>query len=97
MFHGFQSGWAALHYASKAGHLHVVKMLADGGASTVLETKDNKTPICYAASANHTKVLTYLMHQHHDTVGLMEDQKVITIGVVCAASWHDYKLCNLCN
>ena len=65
-----------MHYASKAGHLEVVKLLADAGASTILESNDHRTAICYAASANHTHVLSYLLRKDHDTYVLMEDKKV---------------------
>jgi len=68
-----------MHYAAKAGHLNVVKLLCDGGASTLLETKDSKTPICYAATHSHTDVLSFLMRKAHDTATLMDDKKVNAI------------------
>ena len=83
-----QSGWAAIHYAAKAGHQEVVKLLCDGGASTVIDTDDNKTPICYAAAAGHTEVLSYLMRKSHDTLSLMDDKKVVISATICFP--HDY-------
>lgn len=71
-----QNGWTALHYASKAGHLRVVKLLCDTGASTLLETKDSKTAMGYAAAASHTDVLSYLTNRKHNSRMLMDDKKV---------------------
>lgn len=65
-----------MHFASKAGHLAVVKLLIEGGANPKYETKDGKVPICYAAAACHAQVLSYLVKQDHDTHHLMEDKKV---------------------
>lgn len=71
-----QNGWTPCHFAAKAGHLPVVKLLVEGGANPKYETKDGKVPICFAASANHPDVLSYLMKKDHDSHSLMEDNKV---------------------
>lgn len=57
----------------------MVTLLCDSGASTLIETKDGKTPICYAAAASHTEVLSFLMRKKHDTHNLMDDKKVFII------------------
>ena len=71
-----QNGWTALHHAAKAGHLDVVTLLVEAGASPNHETKEDKVAICYAASANHAEVLSYLMKKDHDTQHLMDNDKV---------------------
>ena len=80
-----QNGWTALHFAAKAGHLKVVMTLTEGGASPKYETKDGKVPLCFAAAANHSDVLTYLLKKEHETHTLMEDKKV-TINYTVAQS-----------
>ena len=74
-----QNGWTSLHFAAKAGYLHVVKYLVESGASTKHETKDGKVPICFAASFSHFDVLSYLMQRDHSTQRLMEDKKVDSV------------------
>ena len=74
-----QNGWTSLHFAAKAGYLHVVKYLVESGASTKHETKDGKVPICFAASFSHFDVLSYLMQRDHSTQRLLEDKKVYSV------------------
>ena len=71
-----QHGWTPLHFAAKAGHLDVVKLLVESGACTKHETIDNKMPISLAASAGHTDVLSYLLRQDRNTHLLLDDSKV---------------------
>ena len=68
-----------MHYAAKAGHLAVVKLLCDTGANPSFETKDGKVPVCFAAGANHEEVVSYLLQKEHNTYNLMEDRKVKNI------------------
>ena len=49
-----KNGWTPLHWAAKAGHLPVVRLLVESGAGPKHETVDNKMPISLAASASHT-------------------------------------------
>ena len=72
----FQNGWSALHFAAKAGYLAVVKLLVETGASPLLETTDGKVAITFAAAANHSDVLSFLMKKDHSTQALMDDKKV---------------------
>lgn len=65
-----------MHFAAKAGHLPVVKLLTEGGANPKHETKDGRIPICFAAAASHAEVISYLMLRDHDSHVLMEDKKV---------------------
>jgi len=71
-----QNGWTPLHFAAKAGHLDVVKLLVESGACPKHETIDNKMPLSLAASAGHTDVLSYLLRQDRDTHVLLDDTKV---------------------
>ena len=71
-----QNGWTALHLSAKAGYLNVVKLLIETGGNPKLETKDGKVPICFAASATHSNVLSFLMKKDHSTHQLMDDKKV---------------------
>jgi len=75
----FQNGWTPLHFAAKAGHLDVVKLLVESGACPKHETIDNKMPISLAASAGHTDVLSYLLRQDRNTHLLLDDTKVSRI------------------
>lgn len=48
-----QNGWTGMHYATKAGHLDVVKLFVNSSADAQAETKDGKVPLCFAAANNH--------------------------------------------
>lgn len=37
-----QSGWTGMHYATKAGHLAVVKLFMKSSADALAETKEGK-------------------------------------------------------
>ena len=76
MLDRFQNGWTPLHFAAKAGHMDVVKLLVESGACPKHETIDNKMPISLAASAGHTDVLSYLLRQDRNTNLLLDDTKV---------------------
>jgi len=76
LVHWLQNGWTPLHFAAKAGHLDVVKLLVESGACPKHETIDNKMPISLAASAGHTDVLSYLLRQDRNTTLLLDDTKV---------------------
>jgi len=62
--------------ASRSGHLDVVRLLIEAGASPRHETMDFKVPISLAAEGNHTEVLSYLLTKDHDAHQLMDDSKV---------------------
>ena len=72
----FQGGFTPLHFASRAGHLEVVCLLVESGASPAHETKDGKVPLNFAAANNHADVLSFLLKKEHDTHRLMDDKKV---------------------
>lgn len=66
-----------LHCAAKAGHLDVVRLLCESGASPKNETNYGCAPIWFAASEGHNNVFKYLMHKEHDTYALMEDKRFV--------------------
>ena len=72
-----QNGWTPLHCSAKAGHLQVVTQLVEAGAGTGHETKDGKVALCFAASSNHSDVISYLLSKEHSTQSLMDDKKVL--------------------
>jgi ankyrin repeat protein len=45
-----------MHFATKAGHLDVVKLFVMSSADAQAETKDGKVPLCFAAANNHVKI-----------------------------------------
>lgn len=71
-----QNGWTALHFATKAGTMPVIKLLLESGADPLAETKEGKVALCFAAAANHYPALSFLMENEHDTYQLMDDKKV---------------------
>jgi ankyrin repeat protein len=71
-----QAGWTALHLAARAGHLAMVQLLLDSGATPRSFNDNGRIPLWYAASEGHTSVLTLLLKREHDAYGLMEDRKV---------------------
>ena len=87
----FQGGFTPLHFASRAGHLEVVCLLVESGASPAHETKDGKVPLNFAAANNHADVLSFLLKKEHDTHRLMDDKKVENIRnswVILIATTH---------
>ena len=76
LFNLFQNDWTPLHFASKAGHLETVEALVETGANALLETKDKKQPICYAAANSHFEVLIFLLKKPHNCHKLIEDARV---------------------
>lgn len=69
--------WTPLHCAAKAGHLDVVRLLCESGASPKSETNYGCAPIWFAASEGHNNVFKYLMRKEHDTYALMEDKRFV--------------------
>lgn len=72
----FQKGWSPLHYASRYGFLEVVQLLVESGADPCTLSKDEKVPLCAAAAAGHSNVLSFLLKKEHDTLKLMDDKTV---------------------
>lgn len=66
-----------MHCAAKAGHLDVVRLLCESGASPKSETNYGCAPIWFAASEGHNNVFKYLMRKEHDTYALMEDKRFV--------------------
>jgi ankyrin repeat protein len=77
MYEYSQELWTPLICASKAGHLDVVKLLVESGASPLAKTSKGHSPIWFAAAEIHIPVLSYLMKKEHDTYGLMDDKEVV--------------------
>lgn len=71
-----KAGWTALHLAARAGHLAMVQLLLDSGATPRSCNDNGRIALWYAASEGHTSVLTLLLKREHDAYGLMEDRKV---------------------
>ncbi|CAK1601307.1 unnamed protein product [Parnassius mnemosyne] len=84
-----KNGWTPLHCAAKAGHLNVVKLLCESGASPKSETNLSCAPIWFAASENHNDVLEYLLHKEHDTQSLMDDKRFIYNLMVCSKNHNN--------
>uniref|UniRef100_A0A8W8JLN2 Uncharacterized protein n=1 Tax=Magallana gigas TaxID=29159 RepID=A0A8W8JLN2_MAGGI len=57
--------------------------LTESGASPKFETKEGKVSICFAAAANHSDVLSFLMKRDHNTNHLMDDKKFVFDLMVC--------------
>lgn len=56
------SGYSSLHYASRAGHLEVVKLLVARGANVNLLTRNNRSSSLHRASQmGKIAVVTYLL------------------------------------
>ncbi|ODM89562.1 Ankyrin-3 [Orchesella cincta] len=75
--------WTPLICAAKAGHLDVVKLLVESGASPLAKTSKGQSAIWFAAAENHNDVLSYLMKKEHDTYGLLEDKDFVFNLTVC--------------
>lgn len=65
-----------MHSAAKAGYLNVVKLLVESGASSTAETGNGRIPLWYAAAEGNLAVVSYLIHQNHDSYALLGDRKV---------------------
>ena len=65
-----------MHSAAKAGYLNVVKLLVESGASSTAETGQGRIPLWYAAAEGNLAVVSYLIHQNHDSYALLGDRKV---------------------
>ena len=76
-----QDGWTPLHCAAQAGHLKVVELLVESGASTVAETSNGHIPLWFAASENKLKVVSFLIQKQHDAYKLLDDRRVIKVHI----------------
>ena len=65
-----------MHSAAKAGYLNVVRLLVESGASSTAETGNGRIPLWYAAAEGNLAVVSYLIHQNHDSYALLSDRKV---------------------
>ena len=54
-------GATALYFASREGHLDIVKTLLENGANTEISTKDGDTPLYAAAFGGHLEVVEFLL------------------------------------
>lgn len=59
--HGFQKGNTALHIASLAGRLEVVKLLVEKGAEINVQSQNGFTPLYMASQEGHSEVVKYLL------------------------------------
>ncbi|XP_026199434.1 ankyrin repeat domain-containing protein 39 [Anabas testudineus] len=60
------SGYTALHYASRIGHLAVCKFLLENGACASPETRGGATPLHRSAYCGHLDVVRLLLHHRAD-------------------------------
>lgn len=88
----FQNSWTVLHHTARAGHIKVVKVLMETGASPTAVTKEGKVPLCYAASAQKIDVLTYLILKDHDCFQLLEDKAFLFDLMNCGRVFHQKAL-----
>ncbi|ODM88846.1 Ankyrin-3 [Orchesella cincta] len=75
--------WTPLICAAQAGHLDVVRLLVESGASPLAKNVKGHSAIWFAAAENHNDVLSYLMRKDHDTYGLLEDKEFVYNLCVC--------------
>ncbi|XP_034452602.1 ankyrin repeat domain-containing protein 39 isoform X1 [Hippoglossus hippoglossus] len=66
------SGYTALHYASRSGHLAVCKFLLDNGACASPQTPGGATPLHRSAYCGHLDVVRLLLH-HRANPTLCDD------------------------
>lgn len=63
----FNKRSTALHYASRSGHLALVKVLVDEfGANIDAREKEDWTPVYYAANNGHTEIAEFLVERGAD-------------------------------
>lgn len=65
-----------MHSAAREGHLVLVDLLLESGATPLSMTNNGRTAMWYAAAEGQTAVLSLLLKQPHDTYVLMDDRKV---------------------
>ncbi|QGJ70273.1 Hypothetical protein PBC10988_19680 [Planctomycetales bacterium 10988] len=76
-----KEGLTPLHLAAKSGHLKVVKMLLEAGASPDVRTADGKTPMHLAAEAGEEEVVAYLLEAKEIPVEAIE-HAALTVDLV---------------
>ncbi|XP_046552784.1 ankyrin repeat domain-containing protein 39-like [Haliotis rubra] len=70
-----KSGYTALHYASRNGHLDVVRTLVDAGAHVDVTTRSgHATPLHRAAYMGHTDIVKFLLSRGADPVSRDSDE-----------------------
>ncbi|XP_004072588.1 ankyrin repeat domain-containing protein 39 [Oryzias latipes] len=60
------SGYTALHYSSRNGHLAVCKILLENGACASPQTRGGATPLHRAAYCGHLDVVRLILHHGAD-------------------------------
>ncbi|CAH1955829.1 unnamed protein product [Acanthoscelides obtectus] len=60
------TGYTALHYAARNGHLDVCKLLIDSGANINAVTNGGVTALSRAASTGHKEIVEYLLGKNAD-------------------------------
>lgn len=87
------SGYSSLHYASRAGHLDVVKYLVSQGANVNLGTRANHTtPIHRASQQGHLSIVKYLL-EHGADVHVLDCRGKTALHL--AASENRVEVCKL--
>jgi len=66
------TGETALHYASKMGHVEVVKYLLEKGANANPKGWMSKTPLHYASSGGYKNIIELLLAHNADLTAKME-------------------------
>jgi ankyrin repeat protein len=76
-------GESLLHVAVKSGHLSMVKLLLENGASINIQDESGNTPLHYAAANGKKDTVKYLLEKGADTALVnVEEKKAIDYSIV---------------
>ncbi len=64
---GPYNGYTALHDATWQNNLDVVKLLIDSGADLTIQSNDGQTPLQFAKSRHHDKIVALIEAKQHET------------------------------